>query len=195
MQSTEPTSENWMPVVGYEGRYEVSDLGRVRSCDRQARTRGTSTRFHPGRVLKGVANAGGRVTVSLPDGAGGQKTRLVHHLVLEAFSGPRPDGTEACHWDGDASNNRLSNLRWDSHLSNEADKARHGTHASRKKTHCPLGHPLVEPNLVFNELARGHRRCRACNAARATAYLGRHDFSKEFADEKFERFMREGATQ
>ena len=190
MQSTEP--ETWKPVLGYEGRYEVSDLGHVRSCDRRARTKGTSTRFHAGRLLKGISTARGRVVVTLHDGAGHQKTRLVHHLVLEAFRGERPDGTEACHWDGDASNNRLSNLRWDSHLANEADKARHGTHPSRKKTHCPLGHPLIEPNLVFNALARGHRRCRACSAARDTAHRGRHPFTKEFADEKFERFMAEG---
>lgn len=50
----------------------------------------------------------------------------VHVLVLEAFVGPRPDGMEGCHNDGDPSNNRLSNLRWDTPLANWSDRRKHG---------------------------------------------------------------------
>lgn len=50
---------------------------------------------------------------------------LVHRLILEAFKGPCPEGLECCHNDGDAGNNRLENLRWDTRESNLADKARH----------------------------------------------------------------------
>ncbi len=56
-----------------------------------------------------------------------RKIRLVHHLVLEAFVGPCPEGMECCHEDGDPTNNRLANLRWDTKKANEADKRRHGT--------------------------------------------------------------------
>lgn len=58
----------------------------------------------------------------------GQKvTRRVHHLVLEAFVGPRPSGMVCCHYDGDPANNRLDNLRWDTPKANSDDKRRHGT--------------------------------------------------------------------
>lgn len=50
-----------------------------------------------------------------------------HVLVLEVFVGPRPAGMACCHNDGDPTNNRLSNLRWDTYTANSADKARHGT--------------------------------------------------------------------
>lgn len=51
----------------------------------------------------------------------------VHVLVLEAFKGPRPDGMEGCHNDGNPANNRADNLRWDTATANAADRARHGT--------------------------------------------------------------------
>lgn len=54
--------------------------------------------------------------------------RLVHRLVLEAFVGPCPLGMECCHNDGDPTNNRLGNLRWDTRKANRADAIRHGTH-------------------------------------------------------------------
>ena len=180
MQST----EKWLSVVGYEGSYEVSNLGRVRSLDR------VSARGHNIRglmlALVTLADSGpdARQTVSLHLG-GVQRTRLVHHLVLESFVGPRPQGQEACHWDGDASNNALSNLRWDSHKANEADKLRHGTHVNANKTHCIRGHELVEPNLVPGELALGFRKCRACSIALAHAHYRGEPFSHSIADAKF----------
>lgn len=52
----------------------------------------------------------------------------VHALVMEAFVGPRPNGLEICHEDGNGHNNRLTNLRYGTKASNQADKRRHGTH-------------------------------------------------------------------
>jgi len=51
----------------------------------------------------------------------------VHRLVLEAHVGPRPERLECCHGDGDATNNSLENLRWDTKRNNERDKEQHGT--------------------------------------------------------------------
>jgi hypothetical protein len=63
--------------------------------------------------------------VSLSRGARGTtKTRLVHHLVLEAFVGPRPDGQVGCHFDDDPRNNRVENLRWDTSSANALDRVR-----------------------------------------------------------------------
>lgn len=128
--------ENWRPVVGYEGLYEVSDWGRVRSVDRVIRQKNRWGNVAPrrlsGKILQPTVDKGrfayGRLQVKL----GGkskreQRTRLVHHLVLEAFVGPRPEGTEAAHGDGNAANNRLANLRWATPLENAQDKRRHGT--------------------------------------------------------------------
>ena len=183
MQSTE-----WRPVVGYEGKYEVSEQGQVRSLDRYARAGQHPSRLYPGRVLRLVPAVGGRVTVSLHL-AGVQRTRLVHHLVLDAFVGLRPEGTEACHWDGDPTNNSLSNLRWDTHVENERDKVRHGTHNNTVKTHCPRGHALAEPNLVPGDWARGYRKCRACNIAAASAFKRGVPFTQEDADTRYAGVM------
>ncbi len=60
--------------------------------------------------------------------------RLVHRLILLAFVGECPDGLQACHYDGDKSNCRLSNLRYDTPKGNAADKVRHGTNTWRKKS-------------------------------------------------------------
>lgn len=51
----------------------------------------------------------------------------VHHLVLEAFVGPRPSGMQGCHDDGVPTNNKADNLRWDTPKGNHADRVRHGT--------------------------------------------------------------------
>ena len=51
----------------------------------------------------------------------------VHVLVLTVFIGPCPEGMEGCHEDGDFTNNRVDNLRWDTHQENQRDMVRHGT--------------------------------------------------------------------
>lgn len=118
-------SERWLPVVGYEGLYEVSNLGRVRSLDRIC----DGGKLRRGRMLGcpvDTKGAGYRF-VSLSRHGKGKKSN-VHVLVLEAFVGPRPSPShEACHNDGDPTNAALSNLRWDTAAGNWADKWRHGT--------------------------------------------------------------------
>jgi hypothetical protein len=61
----------------------------------------------------------------------------VHRLVLETFAGPNPDGMECCHNDGNASNNRLDNLRWDTRKANIHDAIRHMQERGQGR-----GHPL-----------------------------------------------------
>lgn len=117
--------EEWRPVVGCEGLYEVSNFGRVRSLDRWVKAnsgrRRTGVRyFTPSSSGKNKKYK--RVLLRNPD-----KQRPVHHLVLEAFVGSRPENCEARHLDGDPSNNRLDNLAWGTKAENEADKVRHGT--------------------------------------------------------------------
>ena len=98
---------------------------------------------------------------------GKNKIRYVHSLVAESFIGPRPEGMEVCHNDGDPTNNHLDNLRYGTSSGNELDKVRHGTHYNAAKTHCPLGHELFTENIPTSIAKLGRRQCLACVRARA----------------------------
>lgn len=117
--------EVWKPVSRYEGLYEVSSFGRIRSLDRPPGG-GTGQRSTVGRILRPYVMARGYHQASLSrDGEREKKT--YHVLVAEAFIGPRPDGMHVCHNDGDPSNNRPDNLRYDSAASNARDRIIHRT--------------------------------------------------------------------
>jgi hypothetical protein len=123
--------EEWRPVVGFEGLYEVSNLGRVRSLDRvlnqRCRWGGAMLKLYRGRCLEVAVDRRGRRSVGLWV-LGENKRRMVSGIVAAAFLGPRPDGMEVCHCDGDRSNDAAANLRYDTHVGNEADKKLHGTY-------------------------------------------------------------------
>ncbi len=157
--------ERWRPVVGYEGAYEVSDLGRVRSLDRVT-DRGRKWR---GRMMSPCPLQNDYVIVTLWR-EGKQRSPLVHRLVLAAFVGPAPDGHEALHRDGNRANNQLSNLAWGTHSENEYDKVSHGTHRQASKTHCPSGHPYSPENTIPG---RRHRMCRTCRREWGRIYAAR----------------------
>ena len=159
------TIERWLPVVGYEGLYEVSDHGRVRSLDRLVVTKAGYTRRHKGKVMHPQRGRDGYMIVRISRDGTTHNVR-VHRLVLEAFVGPCPDNLVACHDNGDPADNRPNNLRWDTQASNMRDKVKHGRHHESRKTHCPRGHLLQGPNLVASQLKRGQRECLACERAR-----------------------------
>ena len=77
------------------------------------------------RPLKPQLNPAGYLVVAL---CPGPHWRSVHRLVLEVFVGPCPAGMECCHSDGNATNNALDNLRWDTKRSNIDDRTKHGKH-------------------------------------------------------------------
>lgn len=118
--------EIWKPVPGFEG-YEASDLGRVRSVDReivQISRRGTEyRRFLRGKILAQSPHRDGHLMVAL--GASGG-TKRVHNLVMLAFVGEPPAGLEGCHNDGIPTNNLLTNLRYGTRGDNIADRVIHG---------------------------------------------------------------------
>lgn len=154
---------NWKSIPGYEGHYEVSDTGLVRSLDRWIEHRGNSSnggRFQRGRLLKPSVSNGYHHMVQL-SARGVPKVRLVHRLVLAAFVGPCPDGMVACHNDGNPINKNVENLRWDTQSSNIRDAVKHGTQRQVRKTHCPKGHPYDAENTYWRPDRYG-RMCRAC---------------------------------
>lgn len=155
--------EEWRPVIGYEGFYEVSDLGRVRSLDRVTTHKDGRTYRLSGRILKPTTTSGRPVVVFSVGGV--KRLQQVGVTVLEAFVSPRPPGLQCLHWDDDPMNNVPTNLRWDTPAANMADMLRNGNNARATRTACPLGHALFPPNLVSENV----RSCAACSSARTWA--------------------------
>lgn len=121
------TEERWREVVGYEGLYEVSTLGRVRSLPRTSQV---SNRAYGGTILKQHTNRrNGYSYITLCDDMNGRPrvARRVHVLVLRAFCGPPPKAQGARHLNGTRMDCRLANLDYSTHQENCADKRRHGT--------------------------------------------------------------------
>jgi hypothetical protein len=176
-------TEKWLPIPGWENFYEVSDHGRVRSIERVIPFKGRTRRVFP-RILR-PWQRGGRLAVTLADG--GRKTRRhVHLLVLETFIGPRPFGLECCHRDDDPTNNRLDNLRWDTHSSNELDKVRNGNHHQAKKTHCSHGHEYTPENTKIGR--NGYRWCRECHRIDERERYRRDEGHRERARERLRQW-------
>lgn len=195
--------EQWRPVVGWEGLYEVSDMGRVRSTDsivdERDRWGGVRSRAVKGRILSTTPvkrHGYPRLTLSRN---GRRRPVKVATLVAEAFIGPRPAGMEVCHWDGDRVNSRLCNLRYDTPRANRMDSIRHGTWANQNtdKEWCPRRHLLAWPNLTKSGVAAGRRRCLACLRANSVIHR-RHQRGqvvpdmRTLSDEKYAEIMGTG---
>jgi hypothetical protein len=163
-------AERWLPVVGYEGFYEVSDLGRVRSLPRVKRN---GCRM-AGRILTLGRHKHGYPVANLwMDNR--YQTRTVHTLMAEAFLGPAPDGTEVRHLDGDSAHCVLSNLTYGTHGDNMQDSLSHGTNDRAGRTHCPQDHAYDAENTAIGRRGDGSvfRVCRKCSRAAKLRYRER----------------------
>ncbi len=103
--------EIWKPIPNYN-EYEVSNLGRVKSLKRKTPL-----------ILSPSSDGSGYLGVNLSVN-NIQTYRRIHRLVALAFIGPCPNGLEACHNDGNNKNNRLDNLRYDTHKANMQESKR-----------------------------------------------------------------------
>jgi hypothetical protein len=112
----EVTRETWRAIPGYEGSYEVSDLGRVRS---HLEYHGTSERI----LAQPRSHGYGQVALRRD---GQSQIWLVHRLVLLAFVGTMPAGQETRHGPGGRKDNRLVNLCYGTRAENIADRVRDG---------------------------------------------------------------------
>lgn len=179
--AVDQSTEQWLPIVGYEGLYEVSDLGRVRNVE-YIDARGSVRRE---RMKRLAIDTSGHLQATLTKD-GKKRRALVHRLVLEAFVGPCPDGMEGCHSpDPNPANNSLDNLRWDTHSENMRDTVRHGTNSRAALTECHRGHALVEPNLTYRHRAYRKRGCWACDRERTEAKRDNREFDTARADQWF----------
>ncbi len=132
-------AEAWLPVCGFEGFYEVSNLGRVRSVDR------TVTRDYGDGRKTTVRRRGAIMKFDYRDGyatvrmqAEGRSFKAyVHRLVCAAFNGPQPTPEKimVAHNDGDFTNNTPENVRWATPTENQRDREGHVTHNRGERSH------------------------------------------------------------
>lgn len=123
---TQLTFEEWRDVPGYEGRYQVSNMGRVRS----QYVVGGRGKLGPWRIRKQATHHTSAYRYLILNGNERTKDVFVHVLVLLAFVGPPPEGFRASHLDGNRGHNALSNLVWESMSQNMLRKLEHGTMAN-----------------------------------------------------------------
>lgn len=174
-------AERWCPIPGYEGLYDVSDLGRVRSW--------IPWRKRPlPHILTGGSDGRGYRNVTLCAG-GHERHEAVHRLVALAFIGPRPEGHQTRHLDGDPSNNALVNLCYGTQSENQQDSIRHGTmrNGNTDKPECIAGHAFDEANTYI--AADGTRDCRKCRAKRMREFFAanptyKRDYMRAWRDQK-----------
>ena len=136
--------ELWLPITGYEGYKEVSNLGRVRSLDRMVIDPRGWSYLKKGRIRKLKPSKGGYLRICIYKG---EKTCLVHRLVAEYFlQPPRPDQIQINHIDRNRHNNAASNLEWCSPLENYRYSASHGLHNA--STNPNKAHKLTLDRVV-----------------------------------------------
>lgn len=172
--------EAWKPVVNWDGRYYVSDKGRVVSV-RWVKSRNEFTV----RVLKPRQSHKGHLRVALCRDGQCLDAR-VHVLVLEAFVGSRPEGMVARHWNDNPVDNRVENLLWGTYSDNLNDCVRNGNHAFASRTKCLRGHSLSGHNLV---LSGKQRVCRACRSARRKTYRGSPESVEALSDHFYKEYV------
>jgi hypothetical protein len=142
--------ETWKDVVGYEGLYQVSSLGKVKSYDKVVFCRNKNTKKCLGKERKQFHEKNGYFSIVLYGKGrkvkkGTQKSFTVHSLVARAFLGERPEGNQVRHLDGSRTNNNINNLCYGTGKENQKDRQRHGTAMAGEK------HPMCKIN---NKIAK-----------------------------------------
>lgn len=159
--------DEWVPVPGWEGFYEITRSGRVRSLDRMVYSTMGRSHLKKGHELKSRSDKTRYVNYMLNDGE--RKTmKNLHRLLAETFI-PNPDNLpEVRHLNDDPRDNRLENLAWGTHYDNMQDLLGNKGHHNSNKTHCKRGHEFTEENTYFapNE----GRVCKICRDARVKGH-------------------------
>lgn len=149
-------TEEWQAISGYEDRYEVSNLGRVRSLARHD----SNKHYWPSKIRKLKVRDNGYLEIGLCAN-GNISHRLVHALVAESFISNPHNYPLVRHKDNNKANNAVNNLAWGTHYDNVAD--RYGfTEAHGRHKVCARGHELHDGNTTA--VSRGVQ-CLACKRA------------------------------
>lgn len=178
-------SEEWRPVVGYEGYYVISNRGGIRGLARITVRRDGSRYPVPARILKHTIAQGYPLVRLSRDGV--SRNYLIHRLVAIAFIGDPDDGREVCHKDGNRANPRVENLYWGTRADNLADSLAHGTWNNQNvgKTHCKRGHAFTPANTRLSWRKRAGRTSekpeRSCITCHREQSLARYYAKKNAA--------------
>lgn len=152
--------EIWKPVVGYEGFYEVSSYGRVRSIDHYADTgiRHSEKRFVKGHVLKQREKRNGYLSVDLSK-ENQVKTIAVHKLVATAFLEKREQHTQVNHINCDKRDNRVENLEWCTAEENRVHAQEHHLYhnPNKKAVRCKQTNQVFESSYKAAEWVNATR--------------------------------------
>ncbi len=166
--------EVWKDIAGFEGCYEVSNLGNVKSLERRVLNNGGMQRRHE-KILKAHSDKrqGHKMVMLCKDG----KTypRLVHRLVAEAFI-PNPDNKPVVdHIDTDATNNRVENLRWVTQQENCMNPLTRINNSKSKMGHPYRGRPLTPEEIEKIRQANiGKKRSEETRRKLSESHKGKH---------------------
>ena len=131
--------EEWREIPNYEGCYEVSNFGNVRSMNRQSISYGTRNCNRVGRIIK--QNTAGRYNMVYLCKEGVRKTHTIHSLVASAFLTKEDETQEIDHIDRNKRNNHLDNLRYVSKVVNQSNRGipKHNTSGEMYIALLPIG--------------------------------------------------------
>ena len=179
------------PIPGCDNYLAGSD-GSIWTTRRKGGNDRGAGRIGKPRKMKTSRDGKGYVKVSLDTG-GKVITRSVHDLVLSAFVCPRPEGLEACHYpDSNPSNNRIENLRWDTHAENVRDRFRDTkTRAEKPCTTCRESKPLSDFYKDSRASDGLKSQCKTCHTR--TTLLTRDEDRKRKANREYMRRVRHSA--
>lgn len=169
--------EVWKDIEGFEGYYQVSSQGRVKSLDRTIlRANGRKHTWRGQLLSLKPSSTTGYARVCLRKN-GRSSFKDVHRLVALAFI-PNPGSLPlVLHADGTRTNNSVENLRWGTTGDNLRDAVKHGTYRNGwgEKTHCKNGHSFDEENTYHTGR---QRQCRTCNRDNQRRYKARRALRK-----------------
>lgn len=125
LPTEKPSIDVWKDVIGYEGLYQVSNLGNVRSLDREIAPNNRVPYWRKGKICKQSKSNLGYMTVGFTVN-NVKVSKYVHRLVAEAFIDNINDYPQVNHIDGDKTNNRVDNLEWCTNSQNHTHASKNG---------------------------------------------------------------------
>jgi hypothetical protein len=163
-------TEIWLPVVGYEGLYEVSNFGRVKNLNKLAKTNGGGVRCYTEKILRLQKRSAGYAQVGLRKSKR-QTSKLVHRLVAAAFI-PNPENKPCVnHKNSNRFDNRVENLEW----CTPAENLQHAIDCGNLKLRgADHGNSILDEEKV-REMRRLRNECGMTNRAIAKRFGIRED--------------------
>lgn len=174
-------NEEWRDIPDWEGIYQVSNQGRVRSLDRQTLRKDGVIQSVRGRIIRQGRQRNGYRYVNLYRRDGAYKCVMTHRIVLSVFDRLPKEGEVTMHLDNNPENNALSNLSWGTQSENLRHVVVSGNHRNANKKGCDLGHLYGGANSTPGMEGQARRKCRAC--ASAASHVDRHpEMADKFAE-------------